>query len=266
MSKHVEVNAITSLEVSELTVRASNKTIVENISLTVKTGEWICIVGPNGAGKSTALKAIAGLASYTGAIRINGIDVADLNTRDRACWIAYVPQEPVSPAGMRVYDYVLLGRTAHLNLLATESPKDLEITDLVLDEIGITEFRDREVASLSGGERQRVAIARALVQASPIILLDEPTSALDVGYQQDVLELIDRLRRENKIAVVSTMHDLTVAGLFPDELVLLKDGTILIQGKSTAVLTEVNIKQAYGADVRVIEDENGPVVVPLRRM
>ena len=254
-----------ALHAKDLSVTVDKRTIVRNISLSVKTGEWLCIVGPNGAGKSTLLRSLAGLADCSGSLVIDEHDVSKFNTRDRACWIAYVPQDPVSPAGMRVFDYVLLGRTAHLNLLASESPQDLSITEYVLDELGLHDFAQREVATLSGGERQRVAIARALVQASPIVLLDEPTSALDVGYQQEVLELIDRLRREQRIAVISTMHDLTVAGLYPDRLMLLHDGNVVQHGSAQEVLTETNIKAAYGADVRVIDDGNGPIVVPLRR-
>ena len=97
------------------------------------------------------------------------------------------------------------------------------------------------------------------------MLLDEPTTALDVGYQQEVLELIDRLRSERKIAVVSTMHDLTVSGLFPDRLMLLAKGRVLHEGTASEVLTPERVAQAYGASVRVIDDPRGPIVVPLRR-
>ena len=265
MSTDPNRQLVVQLTATDLSVEIEKRPLVRNISLSIKTGEWLCVVGPNGAGKSTLLKALAGITPSSGQLQIDQHDVSQFNTRDRACWIAYVPQEPVSPAGMRVFDYVLLGRTAHLNLLASESPKDLEITHFVIDELGLNDFIEREVSTLSGGERQRVAIARALVQASPVVLLDEPTSALDVGYQQEVLELIDRLRRENRIAVISTMHDLTVAGLFPDQLILLKDGEVLTQGNASEVLTEANIQAAYGADVRVINDGDGPIVVPLRR-
>jgi iron complex transport system ATP-binding protein len=109
-----------------------------------------------------------------------------------------------------------------------------------------------------------VAIARALTQASPIILLDEPTTALDVGYQQEVLELIDRLRKEKKIAVISTMHDLTVSGLYPDRLMLLAEGNVVVSGSAESVLTPENIEKYYGAKVTVITHESGPVVIPER--
>jgi iron complex transport system ATP-binding protein len=252
---------MTKLTVRGLQVELDHKAIVHNIDLEVSVGQWICIIGPNGAGKSSLLKALAGIIPSTGEILIDDSNLRVLSERDRACWIAYVAQEPVMPAGMRVFDYVLLGRTAHLKMLATESPKDLEIASYVIAELDLDSFVDRDVATLSGGERQRVAIARALAQASPIILLDEPTTALDVGYQQEVLELIDKLRNEKKIAVISTMHDLTVSGLYPDRLMLLAQGNVVVSGTAETVLTPENIAKHYGAKVTVIAHESGPVVI-----
>jgi iron complex transport system ATP-binding protein len=210
------------------------------------------------------LRALAGIVDSSGELFIDDKNLRSLNQRARACWIAYVAQEPVMPQGMSVFNYVMLGRTAHLNMLASETPRDVEVTNYVIDEIGLHDFVERDVATLSGGERQRVAIARALAQASPIVLLDEPTTALDVGYQQEVLELIDRLRKEKKIAVISTMHDLTVSGLYPDRLILLANGRIVAQGDARTVLTAERILEHYGARVNVIESETGPVVIPER--
>lgn len=255
---------MTTLSVRNLHVELDRKVIVNDVQLEVSVGQWVCIIGPNGAGKSSLLKSLAGIISSSGEILIDGSDVRELSERDRACWIAYVAQEPIMPAGMRVFDYVLLGRTAHLKMLATESPKDLEIAHYVISELDLGDFIDRDVATLSGGERQRVAIARALTQASPIILLDEPTTALDVGYQQEVLELIDKLRKEKKIAVISTMHDLTVSGLYPDRLMLLAAGNVVVSGSAEEVLTPENIEQHYGAKVTVLSHESGPVVIPER--
>lgn len=255
---------MTSFKVRGLQVELERKTIVNNIDLEISVGQWVCIIGPNGAGKSSLLKALAGIIPSSGELMIDESNVRELSERDRACWIAYVAQEPIMPAGMRVFDYVLLGRTAHLKMLATESPKDLEIAHYVISELDLDQFIDRDVATLSGGERQRVAIARALAQASPIILLDEPTTALDVGYQQEVLELIDKLRNEKKIAVISTMHDLTVSGLYPDRLMLLAEGNVAVSGTAETVLTPENIAKHYGAKVTVINHESGPVVIPER--
>ena len=253
---------MTSLVVSNLSVDIDSKRIVENLNLTIKTGQWLCIIGPNGAGKSTALKALAGITSATGSLLVDDNDLLSMKVRDRACWISYVAQHPIMPAGMSVFDYVLLGRTAHLNLLATESKYDLDTTSAVLEDLELVQFRDRKLESLSGGERQRVAIARALTQQSPILLLDEPTTALDIGYQQNVLELINRLRKEMKIAVITTMHDLTVAGIYPDELLLMATGQIVSQGSALEVLTVESIAQYYGARVRIIIDDGKPLVLP----
>ncbi len=255
---------MTQLNVNSLSVKLGDKTVVEDFSITLSVGDWVCVIGPNGAGKSSMLRALAGLIDSTGEMFIDNKNLRNLNQKARACWIAYVPQEPVMPQGMSVFNYVLLGRTAHLNMLAAESAQDLEITNYVIDEIGLHDFVDRDVATLSGGERQRVTIARALAQASPIVLLDEPTTALDVGYQQEVLELIDRLRKEKKIGVISTMHDLTVSGLYPDRLMLLAGGRTVAQGDANTVLTSATIGKHYGATVEVINSANGPIVVPMR--
>ncbi len=256
---------MTQLNVRGLCVTLDRKEIIKDIELSVALGEWVCIIGPNGAGKSSFLKALAGIVDSSGDIFIDQTDLRQLSERDRACWVAYVAQEPIMPIGMKVFDYVLLGRTAHLKMLATESPKDLEIAHYVINELDLAEFIDRDVATLSGGERQRVAIARALTQASPIVLLDEPTTALDVGYQQEVLELIDRLRKEKKIAVITTMHDLTISGLYPDRLLLLAHGEIVESGTAETVLTSENIAKYYQANVSVVLHESGPVVIPDRK-
>ncbi|MCF8553986.1 MAG: ABC transporter ATP-binding protein [Candidatus Nanopelagicales bacterium] len=256
---------MTQLNVRGLCVTLNRQEIIKDIELSIALGEWVCIIGPNGAGKSSFLKALAGIVNSSGDIFIDQTDLRQLSERDRACWVAYVAQEPIMPVGMKVFDYVLLGRTAHLKMLATESPKDLEIAHFVINELDLAEFIDRDVATLSGGERQRVAIARALTQASPLVLLDEPTTALDVGYQQEVLELIDRLRMEKKIAVITTMHDLTISGLYPDRLLLLAHGEIVESGTAETVLTSENIAKYYQANVSVVLHESGPVVIPDRK-
>jgi len=252
----------TTMQVNNLSVAIGDREIVREVSFEVTTGDWVCIIGPNGAGKSSLLKSIAGILPSAGEIRINDFDLNALSHRDRACWIAYVAQSPVIPPGMTVFDYVMLGRTAHLKMLASESQFDIDMTSFVLDELGLSEFAQRQVASLSGGERQRVTIARALAQASPIVLLDEPTSALDIGFQQEVLTLINTLRKEKKIAVISTMHDLTTSGIYPDRLLLMAQGQIQVAGSATEVLTKENIATHYGANVRIIDDFGRPIVVP----
>ena len=247
-----------------LTVRLGGKVIVDAIDLEVESGAWVTIIGPNGAGKSTALRAIGGLLPFTGRVELAGTPVEKLQRRARARTIATVAQSPVVPAGMRVLDYVLLGRTPYIPTLGRESASDLAAVAEVLNALDLQEMSDRRLDTLSGGERQRVFLARALAQGARILLLDEPTSALDIGHQQEVLELVDRLRAERGLTVLATMHDLSTAGEYADVMVLLAKGRIRAAGPPREVLTEELLATHYRVRVKVIEGERGPLVVPVR--
>jgi iron complex transport system ATP-binding protein len=230
----------------------------------VARGEWVAIIGPNGAGKSTALRAIGGLLPFTGSVALDGIPVSRLNRRERAKTVATVAQSPVVPPAMHVFDYVLLGRTPYIPALGRESAADLAAVSEVLAVLDLSTFATRRLDTLSGGERQRVFLARALAQGARILLLDEPTSALDIGHQQEVLELVDRLRTERDLTVLATMHDLTSAGEYADRLVLLSAGRVVAAGTPREVLTEATLAEHYRVRVRVIQGEHGPLVVPVR--
>jgi cobalamin transport system ATP-binding protein len=169
------------------------------------------------------------------------------------------------PAGATVTDYVLMGRNPYIRYLSTESRADLDAVADVLERLDLHEFAAREVALLSGGEIQRAVLARALAQQASVLLLDEPTSALDVGHQQQVLELVDKLRLEEGLTVVSTMHDLTLAGQYSEEFVMLDGGRAVARGPASEVLREDLIERYYGASVEVLSNESGVLVVPTRR-
>src|SRR5690606_28021052 len=141
----------------------------------------------------------------------------------------------------------------HIRLLGRESRADLDVVDGVLRQLDLTRFADRPLETLSGGERQRVFLARALAQGATLLLLDEPTSALDIGHQQEVLDLVDGLRRDPGLTVVATMHDLSIAGEYADRMLLLAQGRVAAVGKPREVLTEELLSHHYGARVRVIE-------------
>jgi iron complex transport system ATP-binding protein len=247
-----------------VTVDLGDKRVLDGVGVQVASGEWLSIVGPNGAGKSTLLRFLTGAVRGTGSVELDGRPVAGLHRRERARLIALVPQAPVIPPGVGVGDYVLLGRTPHLHSLAMETAADVAAVHDALARLDLLGFADRDVATLSGGERQRVLIARALAQAAPIVLLDEPTTALDVGHQQQVLELVDDLRRAHGLTVVTTMHDLTLAGQYADRLLLLDEGRVVIEGTAAEVLTEEHLAAYYGARVRIIYEGGQPVVLPLR--
>ena len=245
-------------------------------------GEWVAVIGPNGAGKSTLLRAIVGLVEHTGSVtigRTGRLESGQLGPgqlgsgqlgsgrfeSDRARTIAYVPQSPVLPPGMTVGEYVLLGRTAHLSWLGRESSADRDAAIEALERLDLGRFADRDVTALSGGEVQRVSLARAIATACPVLLLDEPTSALDMGHQISVLEMVDDLRAQDGLTVISAMHDLTSAGRFADRLLLLSCGSAAAFGPPDDVLTEELLGTYYQTPVSVMTAPDGSiVVVPLR--
>jgi iron complex transport system ATP-binding protein len=247
-----------------VSVTLGDTRVLDGVDVEVADGEWLSIVGPNGAGKTTLLRWLAGLARGSGELWLDGRPAGSLRRRERARLVALVPQTPVIPGGMTVADYVLLGRTPHIGAFSVEGPHDLAAVHDALVHLELVGMADRVVGTLSGGERQRVLIARALAQGAPIVLLDEPTTALDVGHQQQVLELVDDLRRAHGLSVVSTMHDLTLAGQYAERLVLLDGGRVVVEGTAPDVLTEDNLARYYGANVRIIHDGGHPVVLPFR--
>lgn len=252
------------IEVRDLVVQLGDAEVLHGVDIDVAPGDWLTVVGPNGAGKTTLLKAVAGLVPFVGSIRLGGADLGGLSSRHRSRLVAVVPQTPILPPSMTVTDYVLLGRTPHIPLFGIERPEDLEITEATLHRLELSDFATRTLDTLSGGERQRAVLARALVQMAPILLLDEPTTALDVGHQQEVLDLVDDLRRVRQLTVLSTMHDLTLAGQYGDRVALLDRGRLAASGTAEDVLTEEHLSYHYGARVTVLRHEGGIVVVPLR--
>ncbi len=256
---------MTAISCRSLAVAFGSVEVLRGVDLDVPSGGWVVVVGPNGAGKSTMLRAIVGSLVVSGEVLLRGRPVAAMTRREVARLVALVPQEPVTPPGMRVVDYVLLGRTAHLGFFQAEGRADLEVATAALADLDAGDLGARTVDTLSGGERQRVVIARALAQESPVLLLDEPTTALDIGHQQEVLDLVDRLRSERHLTVLATMHDLTLAGQYSDRLVMLDSGRVAASGDADTVLTSEAVARHYGATVRVVDDEGGPIVVPVRR-
>jgi iron complex transport system ATP-binding protein len=232
----------------------------------VASGEWLGVIGPNGAGKSSLLKAIAGLARASGRITVNGTDLGAVDDRRRARHVAYVPQEPLIPDDMSVADYVLLGRTPHVGYFGAVTAHDRAVVTGVIDRLRLGPFAERLLGTMSGGERQRAVLARALAQEAPVLLLDEPTSALDIGHQQQALELVTELRREQAITVLSAMHDLTLAGTYTDRLVMLDGGEVVATGPAHEVLTAERLGEVFHVCVTVdVDPEDGTVIVVPRR-
>jgi cobalamin transport system ATP-binding protein len=256
---------MTSLALDSVCVKLDGTPIVHGVSTELTKGEWVALIGPNGAGKTTLLRAVAGLAPHSGSIRIDGDSADLLGRRDVARRLALVPQSPILPGEMTVAEYVLLGRTPYVGYFGAEGRSDFEAADRALARLDLASLAHRRLGSLSGGERQRAVLARAFAQEAPLLLLDEPTSALDVGRQQQALELVDSLRREEGLTVLSAMHELTLAGEYADRLLLMDEGRLVAGGSAREVLTEALIAEHYGARVKVVADEGlGVAVIPAR--
>jgi len=254
----------TALAVRGLGVRLGGREVLRDVTFDVPAGSWVCAVGPNGAGKTTLLHAAAALVGFEGAVELWGRPLDAYRRRERARLVALVPQQPVIPPAMPVERYVLLGRTPHLGALGAETRTDLSVVASVLERLELTWARDRRLDTLSGGELQRVVLARALAQQAPLLLLDEPTTGLDLGHQLRALELVDGLRREQGLTVLSTMHDLTLAGRFADRFALLSSGRLVAEGTRAQVLDAAVIAEHFGAIVRVLGDGDvGWAVVPV---
>jgi iron complex transport system ATP-binding protein len=251
------------IELRSLGVRFDRTEAVLDLSLEVANDEWVMLIGPNGAGKTSVLRALCGLLPFDGAARVDGRDVRAFSRRELARLIAFVPQNPATPSELTVAEYVLLGRTPHLGYLGVDGRRDRKAVADALERLDLLPFAERGLGSLSGGELQRAVLARALAQEAPILLLDEPTTSLDLGRQQQALELIDSLRRDG-LTVLSTMHDLTLAGQYADRLVLLDRGTVVAEGSPKEVLSAANLAAYYGASVRIVSDDAGLFVLPTR--
>ena len=254
------------LEIQDLWADYGGAPVLRGVSLQVAAGEVVGLVGPNGSGKTTLVRAVTRLIPLrSGEVRLLGGDCRALTSAALARRVAVVPQNPSLPEGFTVLEIVLMGRTPHLGLLQSEGPSDLAAARRALVQTDITALGSRFARQLSGGERQQVVIARALAQEAPVLLLDEPTSHLDIGHQAAVMSLVRRLSRERRLTVLATIHDLTLAALYCDRLVLLDGGAVVAEGAPDAVLRPEVIARTYGTEVSVLRHpaSGRPVVVPM---
>ena len=238
---------------------------IDDLSLHLESGDRLGLIGHNGAGKSTLLRALAHLVPYEGVVRIDGANAAPLSRRHFARLVAFVPQKPELPQQMRAIDYVVLGRTPHLGYFGVDGDHDRARCASLLERLGLGAKIERTLGTMSGGELQRLVLARALAQEAPVLLLDEPTSALDLGRRVEALELVDELRHERGLTVISALHDLTLAAQFATRLLLLHEGSVVASGSPAEVLDETALGHYFGARVQVLVSEGELIVIPRRR-
>jgi iron complex transport system ATP-binding protein len=231
-----------------------NGLVLRDVSLELRRGELVALLGPNGSGKTTLLKVLSGLLRpRRGRVLLDGQDVQRLGRRQIARRVAMVPQELEMPFGFTAYEMVMLGRTPHVRPLAGASAHDRQVVTEQMRLTGTADLAGRPFNELSGGERQRVVVAMALAQQPQVLLLDEPVVHLDISHQLEILELIKSLNRTRDLTVLATMHDLNLAALYFDRLMLLERGQVVADGTPERVLVEERIRQVFGATVQVQE-------------
>ena len=237
-----------------------NSFSLRQIDLKIKTGEMVALIGPNGSGKTTLIKLAAGvLAPGHGEILLDGASLKSLPRREIARRIAVVPQYFYMPFAFTVGEVVMLGRTPFIRALSGETERDHTVAGRAMELTGIKRFSSHAFNELSGGERQKVVLAMAVAQEPKLLLLDEPTAHLDINHQVAILELVKGLNREQGVTVVGAMHDLNLAALYFDRLILLKEGAVFTEGSPSAVLTERTIHDVFGASVRITQHPSNKV-------
>lgn len=236
---------------SNLCWKVGNSSILNNLSFEIKRNKITGVIGPNGAGKSSLLRCLFGKNRISsGSLLFNNKCVANYSRRELAQNIAVVLQEPPTQFDMDVYELVSLGLIPNLKLLSFPSEQDKQRVMSALADVELTEKQHCSFNTLSGGEKQRVMLARAIVQKTKILILDEPTNHLDIQHQIDILHLIKKLN----ITIVLSIHDLNVASIFCDELILMNEGEIISNGVSRDVLTEKNLKNVFKVSAKIEAD------------
>lgn len=243
------------LYTEDLSIGYEDRQVVKNLSVHIPDKQITTIIGANGCGKSTLLKAITRIISQqTGTVVLDGKNILQENTKSLAKKMAILPQSPESASGLTVGELVSYGRFPYQKGFGRLTKKDYEVIDWALEVTGTHEFKYRPVDALSGGQRQRVWIAMALAQETDIIFLDEPTTYLDMAHQLEVLELLQKLNREQERTIVMVLHDLNQAARFADYIIAMKNGEVVKAGTCDEVITKNVLRKVFQIDAEIGKD------------
>lgn len=259
--------AAPALRFEGVEVRFGPRVALHGIDLDVPPGQVVGLVGPNGSGKTTLLRVALGFTPPdAGRAELFGEGVDRLRPMERARRVAWVPQEEAPRDDVRLLEYVLFGRYAHLRPLEPEGTEDRQRARTALAEVGLADRANEGILALSGGERQRALLARAMVQEAPLLLLDEPTSHLDIGHQLDLLDRVRRLSRERGVTVVAALHDLNLAARYADRIVALSRGRVVADGPPAEVISAELLIRVWGvvADLKRDPRTGTPYLLPHR--
>jgi iron complex transport system ATP-binding protein len=226
--------------------------VLDGLSLTIGAGSFTGLLGPNGSGKTTLIQLLAGaFHPRAGQVRVLGRELSSWDRRELARTVAVVPQRFDLAFPFTVEEVVLLGRVPHRGPLSLDSPDDLRVAREAMESTGVRDLAGRRITELSGGEQKRVVVAKALAQQPKILLLDEPAAHLDIRHQIGLYRLIDSIRRQTGLTVLSAMHDLNLAAAFCDRVALLKAGRLVASGPIPEVMTYRRLSEVFETDIYV---------------
>ena len=243
------------LQVQDAAFGYDGKSVLKDINFQVVQGGITGLIGPNGAGKSTILKTLSGLMPLLqGGISVGGQSLESIDKKAFAREVAYLQQNHVVPFNYTVKELVTAGRYPYLQWWEKPGAKDAEVINECLDYMDLKSLQNKLVNQLSGGQRQRVFLAKMLAQQTSILFLDEPTADLDFVYKEELFKFAGELVKHDR-TIIMAIHELSLAYQYCSNIILLGQGKVLAQGTPQEVITEENLKQAYGVSVQVRTDE-----------
>ncbi|GAF63275.1 iron-siderophore ABC transporter ATP-binding protein [Bacillus sp. TS-2] len=243
------------IEVRSLTLNYGDKNIIENLQLEIPEGEITVLVGANGCGKSTLLRALARLIKPSkGSVYLDNEEIKKLSTKEVAKKLAILPQGPIAPEGLTVYQLTKQGRYPYQSWRKQWSKEDELMVNKALEVTGMTEFKNKRLEQLSGGQRQRAWISMTLAQKTETILLDEPTTYLDMTHQIEILDLLYDLNQLEKRTVVMVLHDLNLACRYASNIIAVRDKGIYVQGKPEDIINEQMVEDVFQLKCDIVED------------
>ena len=250
------------MSVRNLVQGYGSKTILDDISFDVDTGEVLALLGPNGSGKSTLIKTICNIMEpRSGQILIDETPIEDIDITDLAKIVSYVPQSTAAATYTTVMDTVLLGRKPYVTWSYRQ--KDIDYALDAMKAMRIIGYSSRDVSDLSGGQRQRVFLARSLAQCPSFFIFDEPTSALDLKHQMNTMIKMREVVHDKGAGMVIALHDINLAMNYSDKVLMLKNGKIFAYGTPDEMITEENIRAVYGVESRIMEAEGRRFILPM---
>jgi iron complex transport system ATP-binding protein len=241
-----------NLRVEDVSFRYTVRDVLHHISFEVQAGEFLGLIGPNGSGKTTLLRVLARLHTPTsGRVLLGDMEITGYSHAQIARCVAYVPQDHPGVFPFTVMEIVLMGRSPHLRGIGFEQPADIAVANEMMELTDIANLADHPITALSGGERQRAFLARALAQQASILLLDEPNTHLDIAHQGSIFSIIKQLKNRRSLTVISVSHDLNLASIYSDRILMMHEGEIAAIGIPDEVLTSPLISRVFKSPVIV---------------